>query len=293
MTSLALLFVLLAGACHAAWNIAAKKARSDQHFIFMGALMVSALWAPAAAWSGVDRVAHWGAAEWGVLTLSAMIHVAYFRVLLHGYAVSDLSVVYPVARGSAPLAASLGAVFLLGENLSLWSAIGALAVGLGVWVIAGGPKAWRNTQDPAAQGLARRGITWGALTGLLAAGYTMADAYAVKRLSMSPILVIYFSALLRVLLLLPIVLKERQALLNAARVGWRAALTFAILAPLGYGLVLLAVGIAPLSRVAPAREVSMLFAAIFAGRLLGEGNFLLRLTGAASIVVGVVALSLS
>jgi drug/metabolite transporter (DMT)-like permease len=76
------------------------------------------------------------------------------------------------------------------------------------------------------------------------------------------------------------------------RAQWRAALVVAVLGPLGYVLVLYAVRLAPLSHVAPAREVSMLFAALIGGRLLGEGDRGLRLVGAACIAGGVAALAL-
>ena len=76
------------------------------------------------------------------------------------------------------------------------------------------------------------------------------------------------------------------------RAQWRAALVVAVLGPLGYVLVLYAVQLAPLSHVAPAREVSMLFAALIGGRLLGEADRATRLLGAACIAGGVGALAL-
>jgi len=86
-------------------------------------------------------------------------------------------------------------------------------------------------------------------------------------------------------------LRDLAGLRGAWRGQWRQALVVATLGPLAYILVLYAVTMAPLSHVAPAREVSMLFAALLGGRLLGERDRGLRLAGAACIAAGVMALA--
>jgi drug/metabolite transporter (DMT)-like permease len=291
MTPLALTLVLAAAVCHATWNLVAKKAGGGNHFVLMGSLLVAGLWAPVVVWVGVQAMAAWGWAPWLMLAASAIVHVLYFRTLLHGYAVSDLSVVYPVARGSGPLLSTIGAVIVLGEAMSLWSVSGALAVVAGVFLIAGGPRLWRQAHDPAQQQRVRRGLVWGVLTGAFIAGYTVIDGYAVKAMLISPILVDYVGNVLRIPVMLPFALRDPAGFAQAWRVQWRPALVVAVLGPLSYVMVLYAVRMAPLSHVAPAREVSMLFAALAGGTLLGEGDRRLRLLGAASIAAGVVALA--
>jgi drug/metabolite transporter (DMT)-like permease len=253
--------------------------------------MTVVLWAPAAAWFGVSGWASWGAAEWLVLLASAVVHVLYFTVLLTGYRKSDLTVVYPVARGSGPMLAALGAVILLGERLTLLGAVGVLAVCSGVFLVAGGPRLLRSTGSALARANALAGLRWGALTGLLIAGYTVIDGYAVKVLLIGPVVVDYVGNLLRAPILAPVALRDPAGFAAAARTQWRHALVVATLGPLAYVLVLYAVQMAPLSHVAPAREVSMLFAALIGGRLLGEGDRGLRMAGAACIAAGVVALA--
>lgn len=292
MTPLALTLVLAAAVCHATWNLIAKKVGGGNHFVLMGALWVVVLWGPVAVWAGVGVVASWGWTEWSVLAASAVVHILYYRTLLHGYAVADLTVVYPMARGSGPLLSSIGAVIVLGETMSLQSAGGALAVVAGVVLIAGGPALWRQAHDPAQRNRVRRGLAWGALTGAFIAIYTVIDGYAVKVLLLSPILVDYVGNLLRVPVMLPFALRDPAGFRAAWRAQWRAALVVAVLGPLGYVMVLYAVRLAPLSHVAPAREVSMLFAALLGGSLLGEADRGLRLLGAACIAAGVVALAL-
>lgn len=292
MSPLALGLVLAAALLHASWNLVAKKAGGGNHFVLLGALLVSLVWAPAAVWVGAAAVARLGALEWAVLAASALLHVLYFRTLLHGYSVADLTVVYPVARGSGPLLSSLGAVALLGESLSLVSGAGALAVVAGVFLIAGGPRVWQQAHDPAQRHRVRQGVAWGALTGGFIAAYSLVDGYAVKVLLLSPILVDYVGNLLRVPVMLPFALRDPQGFARACRSQWRPALVVATLGPLSYVMVLYALTLAPLSHVAPAREVSMLFAALLGGQLLGEGDRALRLLGAAGIALGVAGLAL-
>jgi drug/metabolite transporter (DMT)-like permease len=287
----ALALVLGAALLHALWNVVAKKAGGNHHFALFTVLITCVLWAPVALWFGLQEWSHWGLREWLVLAASALVHVLYFTVLLTGYRKADLTVVYPVARGSGPLLAALGAVLLLDERLTLLGAAGVLAVCGGVFLVAGGPALWRGSQDMAARQRALAGVRWGALTGALIAGYTVIDGYAVKVLLIGPVLVDYVGNLLRVPLLLPTSLRDLPGLRSAWRSQWRHALVVAALGPLAYVLVLYAVQMAPLSHVAPAREVSMLFAALIGGRLLGEGDRGLRIVGAGCMAAGVIALA--
>jgi drug/metabolite transporter (DMT)-like permease len=290
MPPIALALVLTAALLHALWNIAAKKAGGNHHFALMTVLMSVVLWAPVALWFGANEWQRWGLVEWGVLAASALVHVLYFTVLLTGYRKSDLTVVYPVARGSGPLLASVGAVLVLGEKISLAGATGILAVCGGVFLIAGGPRLFRGG-DGAAHHKALAGVRWGAATGALIACYTVIDGYAVKVLLIGPVLVDYVGNVLRVPLLALPALRDRAEFAQALRTQWKYALVVGGLGPLAYILVLYAVKMAPLSHVAPAREVSMLFAALIGGRLLGEGDRALRLVGAACIATGVIALA--
>jgi drug/metabolite transporter (DMT)-like permease len=289
MPPIALALVLTAALLHALWNIAAKKAGGNHHFALLSVLMTVVLWAPVALWFGVSEWQRWGPIEWAVLGASALVHVLYFTVLLTGYRKADLTVVYPVARGSGPLLASVGAVLVLGETITLLGGLGILAVCGGVFLIAGGPKLWQGSGIAHDQALA--GVRWGAMTGALIAGYTVIDGYAVKVLLIGPVLVDYVGNLLRVPLLATTAVRDWQGFVAASRLQWKHALVVAALGPLAYILVLYALKVAPLSHVAPAREVSMLFAALIGGRLLGEGDRALRLVGAAFIAMGVIALA--
>jgi drug/metabolite transporter (DMT)-like permease len=287
----ALALVILAGFIHACWNIAAKKAGGDVRFSFFSSFVMMVFWAPVGLWVGWQQVPGWGLLEWGLVLASALVHTIYFIVLLRGYRKADLTVVYPLARGSGPLLSSMVAIMLLGEQISALGVSGIFAVVVGVFLIAGGPGLFRNTHSAEQQQRIRKGMFYGLLTGVFIATYTVIDGYAVKIVFMSPILVDYMGNFARLAFLLPPVLRDPQQARVLWRQQWKYATVVGIISPISYVLVLYAMQVAPLSHVAPAREVSMLFAALLGGQLLGEGDRVARLFGAACIGYGVMALA--
>ncbi|MEJ5990788.1 DMT family transporter [Ramlibacter sp. PS3R-8] len=287
----ALALVLLAGLIHACWNIAAKKAGGDIRFAFFTTAIVIVAWGPLGLWLAWRHVPGWGATEWTLVAASALLHCGYYLFLLRGYRKADLTVVYPLARGSGPLLSSMAAVLLLGEQISALGAFGIAGVVGGVFLVAGGPALWHRSHEPEARRRLRKGMVYGLLTGAFIAAYTVVDGYAVKIVLISPILVDYMGAVLRIFVLAPSVARDLPTARSHWRVQWKYALFVAIVSPVSYVLVLYAMQSAPLSHVAPAREVSMLFAALIGGQLLGEGDRWLRLVGAACIAAGVMALA--
>lgn len=290
MSHSAFLLVILAGLIHALWNIAAKKAGGDVRFAGFTSIIMMLIWAPIGVYFGWDVVPKWGWIEWGFIAVSGVLHVLYFITLLRGYRKADLTVVYPLARGFGPLLSSAAAILFLGEKLSLIGAFGIIAVVGGVFFIAGGPKLWRSMHDKTQQARVRKGIFYGLLTGVFIASYTVLDGYAVKIILISPILIDYFGNFIRIALLMPALLRNTKATRASWKLEWKYALIVGAISPISYVLVLYAMQEAPLSHVAPAREVSMLFAALIGGHLLGEGERWQRIIGALCIAAGVIAL---
>ena len=287
----ALALILLAGLIHASWNIAAKKAGGDARFAAFTSVVMMIFWAPVGVWLGWQAVPHWGQIEWLLVVVSGVLHVVYYVVLLRGYRKADLTVVYPLARGSGPLLSSLAAVVLLGETLTALGALGILGVVGGVFLVAGGPSLWRADMAPEQRERLRKGVWYGVLTGVFIASYTLVDGYAVKFVLMSPILLDYMGNFVRLAFLVPTVLRDVPTARVLWQRQWKYAVLVGVISPVSYVLVLYAMQTAPLSHVAPAREVSMLFAALLGGHLLGEGARTSRLLGAGLIALGVVSLA--
>jgi drug/metabolite transporter (DMT)-like permease len=288
LTALAL--VLIAAVIHATWNLMLKRTEADAVcFSWLAASGGALMIAPVALAMHWDQLIVLGPGQWAAVLASGMLHVAYFIVLQTGYKAGDLSVVYPVARGVGPLLSAISAMLLLGEQATLGSVAGLVLIVAGTFTIAGGFEIVRGQWSPRT----RAGLAWGALTGLLIAGYTVNDGRAVRLLGVAPLLFYWLSDSSRSLLLLPAVLRRRALLRETLAAWWRPALGVALLSPLGYILVLQAMTIAPVSHVAPAREVSMLIAAFLGARVLSEGALARRLAGAALIASGVASLALA
>jgi drug/metabolite transporter (DMT)-like permease len=129
------------------------------------------------------------------------------------------------------------------------------------------------------------------ITGAFIAAYTINDGWAVKVLLISPFLIDYTGNLFRVIVLSPAVLRDRERAMHETRTYWRAATIVGVLGPAGYILVLFAMQIAPISHVAPARELATLIGTYFGARLLKEKAAPARVAGAACIVLGVIFLA--
>ncbi len=292
MPVLSLALVILAGLIHAVWNNVANKAGGDVRFATFTGVLMALIWAPLGIWLGWNVVPSWGSVEWGFVVVSGLLHVVYYIALLRGYRKADLTVVYPLARGSGPLLSALVAIVVLGERITAFGVVGIFAVVAGVFFIAGGPGLFRAAHDPAKQAGIRKGMVYGLLTGICIASYTVVDGYAVKVVLMSPILLDYYGNFARLVFLLPTVVRDRVTAAEHWRRQWKHALAVAAISPISYVLVLYAMQSAPLSHVAPAREVSMLFAALLGGQLLGERDRLARIAGASLIAFGIMALAL-
>jgi len=284
-----LILVVVAAFLHATWNLLGKRAAHvGTPFIFSYTLVSSVLYLPWVLWLMLYGHLSWSAGVWLCITLSGVLHLGYNLCLLHGYRVADLSVVYPVARGSAPLLSSLTAIVLFRERPSGLGVLGILAVVGGVLLISIGPRTVHSGSSTV------RGIRWGAATGALIAGYTVVDAWAVKKLAMQPVVLDWCTNIFRAALLFPWLLRQPLTAWRPLRARWQLALAVGALSPLAYILVLAALRLGgPVSLVAPAREMSMMIGALLGMIVLREPIGFTRLLGCALLAAGVVLLGLA
>lgn len=288
MTLASLLLVILASFIHASWNLLAKRAASvGPVFVFAYNLVACAAYAPWVLYLLAEGTIAWTPEGVGFVFLSGIIHLAYSLCLQRGYQVADLSVVYPIARGTGPMLSTIGAVLILGEAPTGEGLAGLALVVVGIGLIAtqGDLTAFRRPGGQA-------GVRWGTATGGVIASYTVIDAYAVKALGIAPVVLDWFSNLLRFLMLLPLILTNPNRAVERMRGFWWIAIGVGLLSPLSYILVLSALTTgAPLSLVAPMREMSMMVGALMGMLILRETVGPWRLTGCAVLIGGVVLLS--
>jgi drug/metabolite transporter (DMT)-like permease len=253
-------------------------------FVWLMSAAATTIYAPVVAVSLVASPPHLTARSWLFLAGTAVLQTGYFLFLLRAYRVGDLSGVYPIGRGSGALLAALAGIVLLGERPGPAGLVGIGLLVAGV-IVLGLPARTGPAVAPAA-------IVLALVTGIFIAAYTLWDKVAVTSVGNPPLLQGYASLVGMALVLAPFALADT----GRTRLVWRRyrgqVAGAALLSPLAYILVLVAMTFTSVAAVAPAREVSVLFGVILGRRLLGEGGLARRLTGAAAIVAGIVVVTL-
>jgi uncharacterized membrane protein len=286
MSGLALGLVLTSAFLHASWNLFAKKVSGGVVFTAFMLMISVVIYAPVAIVTYFFYPMRWGWLELFFIGGSAFLHLIYFLVLQRGYKVGDLSLIYPLARGTGPLLSTVAAILLLGERPSLLALCGVLLLVLGVFAL---------TYSASRTGTSiRAALIFGLITGFLIACYNLWDKQGLTLTPVSPVLFYYFTMVGQLIGLLPFVV--RPALRPEFGMYWRdfrkETLGAAIFSPLSYFLYLVALSFSQVSYVAPAREISILFGVVMGAKLLAEGDTKRRLLAAGAMVGGVVALAL-
>jgi len=288
MSLAAFALVVLAALIHATWNLLAKRAAAaGPAFVLASNAVACTAYLPWVAWLLAHGHLNVSPAIVACIIVSGALHLGYSLCLQRGYQVADLSVVYPVARGTGPMLAVLGAFVFLGEAPTPSGIAGLLAVVAGIALIT-----TRERLGLFREASAVAGVRWGTATGSLIASYTVVDAYGVKMLGIQPVILDWCSNAVRLCMLLPWAIANRAHAVNAMKGHWGLAVAVGLLAPMGYILVLWALQIgAPLSVVAPTREMSMMVGALLGMLVLREPVSAGRLLGCALLACGVALLA--
>ena len=287
MSPSVVLLVLLAAVLHAGWNAVLKL--GDDRLLTMTVIIgvggVIAL--PILPFLAFPAVA-----AWPFLLLSAGLHLGYFFFLIKAYRDGDLSHVYPVARGVAPLIVAGGAALLAGERLSLLGSLGILFASGGIASLAflGGRGAAR---DGAAALAARKAYLFALATGGFIASYTLADGFGVRLAGSALGYIGWLFVISAAALALAAAVLRRGALITYTARYWRPGLFGGVLCALAYGIVIWALGEAPMAFVSALRESSVVFAALLGCFLLKESFGPGRLLAALSVAAGVALLHLA
>ena len=268
MTLGAIALVVGSALLHASWNLVVKK--SGDRLIAAGAQMLlgAAVSTPIAISLGIPFRA------WPFLIATSLVHTGYVVSLVAGYDRGDLSVVYPVARGTAPILVTVGAALFLDDTPG---GVGIVAIALvvgGIFVVGirGRPK----------------GTGWALLTSVFIAGYTMIDGAAVRHLDES-VAYTLTAFMTMTLAIVPVVIWRRgwSTVSSVVRVEWRTHLLAGVASAVAYVMVLTAALTAPLGLVSALRETSVVFGALGGWLILKESMGWRRLRGAVLIAFGI------
>jgi drug/metabolite transporter (DMT)-like permease len=287
VSGLALGLVLLAAGIHAGWNLLAKRAHDKLAFLLCSALVSAILYFPIGLWLLLTYPVPPGG--WAIIAASSVLEGAYYWGLAQAYRYGDLSLVYPIARGTAPLLVPILAALFLGERLSLLGAGGVGLVVVGMLTLHLPALSWRGVRALGATA-GQLGTRYALLTGLLIAGYSTLDKRGVALVQ--PALYSYLLFCGITVALLPLLVGHGTKVAAEWGHSRRGILAVGLLCPLSYGLVLAALTLAPVSYVSPAREVSVVIAALLGAYVLHEPYGRQRLVGSALIAAGLALLVL-
>lgn len=266
--------VILSAVAHATWNALMKS--SADRMLTLGALRFAGLVLGLCALPFVDWPAH---ESWKWLALTALMHFAYYVLLVRSYGAGDMSVVYPLARGLAPVATTLAAALLIGETLNGGQAAAVALISLGIMVLSFGA------------GGGRRAVLLALATGLTVAAYSFCGGLGVRAAGT----VLGYQACLEIVTDMGavgyIAVVRRADLVSHARRYGGVGLLAGVISVVGFLAFLAAAQRLPLGPVTALRETSVIFGAVIGTLVLKEGFGPRRIAAATMVVLGIALLA--
>lgn len=275
------LLVLLAAVSHATWN-AFVKAGEDK--LVSLCLVIFTLSAPALI--VLPFLPFPVAQAWPYLIVSALVHYLYYAALLAAYRHGDLSLAYPIARGSAPMLVAAGAWLFAGESLSSWKWVGVLTVSFGIMSLARPGRTRANDGEAKAIGFAL-------VTGLTIAVYSLADGLGVRSSGAALAYIAWLFVLSGLPMPLIILWCRGDESARLIRAHLKIGLFGGLISGLAYGIVIWAMSVAPIALVISLRETSVLIAAAIGSLFLKEPFGPRRIAAATVIVAGAAVMHLA
>jgi drug/metabolite transporter (DMT)-like permease len=270
MPPLAIGAALTSALIHASWNAALKGGRGDRiadaFLIAVGGILT---WAVIAAIWGAPRTE-----AWPYLLASVLIHLVYWFTLFNAYDAGDMSHIYTLSRGSAPLLVALGAAIVVQEIPPPVKMAGVALVSVGVLCVGFSPRA------------PLKATLWAASIGLCISGYSLVDALGARASGNALVYVAWTSGVMGVPMIAFAYWRRGRQLWADAMVQPIRGLAIGVISFLGYGLVLWAQTFAPIAQVTALRETSVVFGALIAFVFLHERLGLRRWIGAVIVAAG-------
>ena len=241
MEPFVIIVVLAAAVMHAVWN-AVVKIDGDQLMTMAVVISTTGLFAPLLLLAGPPPASE----SWPYIFLSVLLNNAYFLFLIEAYRFGDLSQVYPIARGSAPLLVTVGATLFANEQPGIAGFAGVFIISAGTISLVWNHGFWVGTE--------KRSIIFALLTGLMIAAYTVIDGVGV-RLSGNPAAYIGWLFILSPLPIASIaILRRRGRAIVYIRNNWKPAVLGGCLNMGSYGLSIWALSLAAMAHVSAMRE---------------------------------------
>lgn len=278
MPLLAFLLIILAAVLHALWNFTAKKASGNLSVIWIGLLIATFVLIPFLFLLSPKDIFVFKALPFVLAT--GTIHAFYFFFLAKAYEHGDISVVYPIARGSAIAGTAIAACLLLQEKISLFGVAGISLISFGVLLLG-----FINTRQ-------KRGIFFSVIVAVLIISYSITDKLGVGILH--PLAYIFGLTSLTTIFLAPYMLINRKIELSVAFKGMKKYSLIIGLGSIGtYLIILFVFQMTQVSYVVAARESSVVFGAILGIMFLKEEYSTQKIFSIVCIIIGMLLIKIA
>lgn len=283
LTALGLL--LAAAVMHTTWNLIVKRAKEKQIFIWCALVAGVICFSPL-----LLTHASFPVYVWPYVMSSALVEAIYYITLIRAYENGDFSLVYPMARGTAPALLLVWTTLFLGERPSLYGLAGIVLLVLGLVVVGG--QTWWTLRNKVST-LSKSGLIMALGVACCISIYTVIDGAAVHRVD--PLSYTVLVIALAAIFVTPAVVKRygNRAIIAEWRANWLRIAIVGIFTLLAYLFALKAYSITRVSYAGAVREMSVVFAAFVGWRWLGEDFGIIRLVGAALIFAGILVIAVA
>ena len=282
-----ILLLIIAAIFHSTWNTLVKKSEDKQVFTWLALVAFSIIFFIPFCFI-MKPVSMQG---WLFMLLSGSLEAMYFYLLASAYKYGDLSLVYPLSRGLAPVFVVIIATVFLKEAISVTGAVGIFSIVIGIYIIHLPVLSLKGLLEPFSymkQTASKLAILTGVTTGL----YSTVDKTALNYVDNTMLL--YMKFLTASILLLPFMVSKKQKLIKAE---WKNSklkiIIVALLLSSAYFLVLIAMASSKVSYTSSVREVSIVFASIIGTFYLKEKFAVKKTIGTLFIFIGIVFIAVS
>jgi drug/metabolite transporter (DMT)-like permease len=279
MDLIVFLAVLAGAAMHAGWNALVKTGLDRTTSIFLLALIQGVICLVLLPFFSIPL-----AASWPWIAVSALLHTGYKIFLIRAYEHGELSQVYPLARGSAPLIVAFVGVFVLAEGMTAMKFAAVCAIGFGVMLM--------SSKLGTAEAMPKRALLYALGTALFTASYTLVDGIGARLSGTASGFTFWMFVGDGVLMTLYALFVRGRGLLAAVRGNLGSGVAAGVLSLGSYWIAIWAFTLAPIALVAALRETSVLFAMLIAAFVLGEKTNMQRWFAAGLILAGIVLMRL-
>ncbi len=292
MLFLALVLIMAAAFLHAGWNVLAKVSKDTLALMWWASLFGTIGYG---VWLLVGSRIYLAPASWLPFLVSAAAETGYFVTLVRGYSEGDLSLVYPISRGTAPVFAAIWSAMILGEKLPLWGYLGIGLIVGGICVVSipidrlRSPFASFNVHS-----LFRKGaVSWALACAVFISIFSVSDKVAVA--ATPPLIYIWWVIAGDTILWLPIVWRRSPARSNVheLRTNWRGVIATGIAMTTAYAAALAALALTSASYVVAGRGFSVVIGAVVGSLLLKESFGSSRVIGALIMITGLALIAFS